>query len=149
MAARGGGGSGAYPTPGAAGVNCRRLACPVFDSVCVLQDMAGWSGMENEMENETSMTAAKREGGHTPGPWVWAMYADGYHLVSETAFIYGSVRQPVGDGPEHADGILRAAAPDLLEALRECLTCEFAVTDKSAIAKAEAAIAQATGAGHD
>ena len=35
---------------------------------------------------------------------------------------------------------------ELLAALRECLECEFAVTDKDAIAKAESAIAAATGA---
>lgn len=44
-----------------------------------------------------------------------------------------------------ANASLIAAASDLLEALIECLECEFAVTDKAAIAKAEAAIAKATG----
>jgi hypothetical protein len=34
---------------------------------------------------------------------------------------------------------------DLLQALQECLQCEFAVTDKAAIAKANIAIAKATG----
>ncbi len=32
---------------------------------------------------------------------------------------------------------------ELLEALKECLNCEFAVTDKAAISKARAAIAKA------
>jgi len=43
------------------------------------------------------------------------------------------------------DARLIAAAPDLLEALKGCLSCEFAVTDKVAIQKADAAIAKAEG----
>jgi hypothetical protein len=39
---------------------------------------------------------------------------------------------------------LIAAAPDLLEALIECLDCEFAVTEKSVVAKARAVIERAT-----
>jgi hypothetical protein len=40
---------------------------------------------------------------------------------------------------------LHAVNQELLEALKECLNCEFAVTDKAAISKARAAIAKAEG----
>jgi hypothetical protein len=40
---------------------------------------------------------------------------------------------------------LHALNGELLEALKECLNCEFAVTDKAAISKARAAIARAEG----
>ena len=40
---------------------------------------------------------------------------------------------------------LHAVNGELLEALQECLNCEFAVTDKAAISKACAAIAKAEG----
>ena len=84
---------------------------------------------------------------HTHGPWA-VDHAFGvgpvsdsddqsYGMVLAVADIYGDNRV--------ADSRLIAAAPDLLEALLECLECEFAVTDRAAIAKAEAAIAKATG----
>ena len=38
---------------------------------------------------------------------------------------------------------LHAQRDALLDALKECLNCEFAVTDKAAISKARAAIARA------
>jgi len=41
---------------------------------------------------------------------------------------------------------LYALNGELLESLKECLNCEFAVTDKAAISKARAAIAKAEGA---
>ena len=40
---------------------------------------------------------------------------------------------------------LSSAAPALLEALIDCLDCEFPVTDKAVIEKARAAIAKAEG----
>jgi len=40
---------------------------------------------------------------------------------------------------------LSSAAPMLLDALIDCLDCEFPVTDKAVIAKARAAIAKAEG----
>jgi hypothetical protein len=40
---------------------------------------------------------------------------------------------------------LHALNGELLEALKECLNCEFAVTDKAAISKARAVIAKAEG----
>ena len=82
---------------------------------------------------------------HTPGPWRavkraqpigWAewevAWSDDGELVCDVVY-------------HEADARLIAAAPELLEALVECLECEFAVTDKAAIEKAQAAIAKATG----
>lgn len=98
---------------------------------------------------------------HTPGPW-FVGYGEGVTGGRAAASVYwdetnvceqvirkgdavvcyvASVRKEDDLLP---DARLIAAAPDLLEALRECLSCEFAVTDKAAIAKAEAAIAKAT-----
>jgi len=97
------------------------------------------------------------EAKHTPGPW--HLEEMGYN--SSSYYIRGSSesgdRLTIGKGavahiprstanPMEANARLIAAAPELLEALIECLECEFAVTDRAAIAKAEAAIAKATGA---
>ena len=97
------------------------------------------------------------EAKHTPGPW----YLEEVGYSSSSYYIRGSfdsgARHTIGKGavahiprstvnPMEANARLIAAAPELLEALIECLECEFAVTDRAAIAKAEAAIAKATGA---
>lgn len=44
-----------------------------------------------------------------------------------------------------ANAALIASAPELYGALVECLECEFAVTDKAAIANARAALKKARG----
>jgi hypothetical protein len=62
---------------------------------------------------------------HTPGPWMFCTDSGG--LVVETAypgskqFLIAQVktRYPAGDGLHHANARLIAAAPDLLEALKE------------------------------
>jgi hypothetical protein len=38
-----------------------------------------------------------------------------------------------------------AAVAELIEALKQCISCEFACTDKEAVARAEAAIAACKG----
>jgi hypothetical protein len=72
-------------------------------------------------------------------PWFWVFAERTLHLQVK-ACSDGFVR-----GENEANARLIAAAPELLAALHECLTCEFAVTDKAAIARAEAAIAKALG----
>jgi hypothetical protein len=69
-----------------------------------------------------------------------------------TSIAYGQSQEHLAYHPEavleeqcRANALLIAAAPELLEALKECLNCEFAVTDKAAISKARAAIAKAIG----
>jgi hypothetical protein len=39
----------------------------------------------------------------------------------------------------------RAAVAELIDALKQCISCEFACTDKEAVARAEAAIAACKG----
>lgn len=98
---------------------------------------------------------------HTPGIWMHG------HSTEFGTFNAGIVYAPNGDGVAQIYGLptngelealshvkygeyvsnarLIAAAPELLEALIECIECEFAVTDRAAITKARAAIAKATG----
>jgi hypothetical protein len=103
---------------------------------------------------------------YSPGPWRWC----GTYLMQDcsgTCWPDAQGREtnpyatpcgyPIADngsaGGEYNscididgdDARLIAAAPDLLEALKECLSCEFGVTEKVAIQKAEAAIAKAEG----
>lgn len=105
------------------------------------------------------MTKAK----HTPGPWrVLPAESDKDYLrVRGTQLgcrykianihqvridgMSDSFRQH-DDAESKANARLIAAAPELLDALTECLECEFAVSEKAAIAQARAAIAKATGA---
>lgn len=87
---------------------------------------------------------------HTPGPWVatnrptfsghdfWTVHS----LQSRDDVVYVTLR--CNDQLE-ANARLIAAAPELLEALEGCLTCEFPVIDRDAVSKALAAIAKATG----
>ncbi|MBX9816058.1 MAG: hypothetical protein K2X76_15275 [Sphingomonas sp.] len=99
---------------------------------------------------------------HTPGPWEWRCFGDGrrredWCLVSLAAIEAGTSSVPaiVADGPDTADGILRAAAPDLLTALiamRERWELysggigHAGQTDDRLMRQADAAIAKATGA---
>lgn len=91
--------------------------------------------------------------GHTPGPWTYRPVgdtefrspdSDDFCIVSPDMTCPGTVWGGSWKDGE-ANARLMAAAPDLLEALIECLTCEFAVTEKTAVAKAQAAIAKAAG----
>lgn len=68
----------------------------------------------------------------------------GYAIYGPSASV--NDEYPKGIPAAEANARVMAAAPDLLAALIECLNCEFAVTDKAAIAMAKAAIAKATGA---
>lgn len=84
---------------------------------------------------------------HTPGPWtvdephqIWSEKAREYVAITQVEDFETLPRDQV-----EANARLIAAAPELLDALEECLSCEFAVTDKQAIAKARVAIAKATG----
>ena len=87
----------------------------------------------------------------TQGPWFTKR--EGWATVYVEARIGGGLLQevaacgPTQQGPEQqeANATLIAAAPELYESLVECLECEFAVTDKAAIAKAEAVLKKARG----
>ena len=100
---------------------------------------------------------------HTPGPWGFVVEPTEVPGVNVRFLVDSPAGNTVtsGQSQEHlqqeygtgiaeaecrANARLIAAAPELLEALIECLECEFAVTDKAAIAKARASIAKATGA---
>ena len=107
---------------------------------------------------------------YTPGPWEAAdldrelfphvfigpelLYSDGSGRFRAMIIVNdGPTPEDVAAGHGYgstletcrANARLIAAAPDLLEALKECLSCEFAVTDKAAIEKARSAIAKAEG----
>ena len=82
---------------------------------------------------------------HTPGPWK-VNYAKFNEVKTSDGARVATCSNLNGLVNLQANARLIAAAPELLDALIECLECEFAVTDKSAIAKAQAAIAKATGA---
>ena len=117
---------------------------------------------------------AKREGGHTAGPWHWVNSVtdepfdfdadwDGDGLpslrtVEEYAgTIYSLPKwildtdEPMQNGNDAANARLIAAAPDLLEALKSLLLTAYSggLLVGEAHRMAEAAIAQATGAGHE
>ena len=82
---------------------------------------------------------------HTPGPWQVSLL-DKYPNEAFVNWPNGFASVNGSRAGREANARLIAAAPDLLAALRECLTCEFAVTDKAVIAKAKSAIARAVGA---
>ena len=90
------------------------------------------------------MTTTKTETKHTPGPWCTGTIAYGsrcdvYQLHTFTQITHCQ---------EPADALLCAAAPELLEALRDMIElCEsYRAGHNSAIAdRARAAIAKATG----
>ena len=87
---------------------------------------------------------------HTPGPWRlfgnWPTYFLQSQNITDRANLWADIcTLNMANGCGMTDSRLISAAPDLLAALRECLACEFAVTDKAAIAQARAAIAKATG----
>ena len=102
---------------------------------------------------------------HTPGPWSWwtscsfrrlSARNDGdvLHAVIQRSDGHPDIRFPNG-GPEGPDARLIAAAPDLLEALRELaddIDARFDMGSAStnpnlrhAVTSARAAIAKATG----
>lgn len=104
---------------------------------------------------------------HTPGPWQWAASTAGtqddvYHVGAEYE-PHGDIctiakQDPQQDGGrsralELANARLIAAAPELLEALEQCLqvACELGAeesrypSDKKAVAIARAALAKAKG----
>ena len=84
----------------------------------------------------------------TPGPWSQSHRKSGngystevYCAAGQTIAILAWYPVPTPAGiatSREANAKLIAAAPDLMAALRECLACEFAVTDRTAIATAEA-----------
>lgn len=86
------------------------------------------------------------ESKHTPGPWT---IAAGRYLLAitpaQTKQIAIFDSDDDWEDEQQANARLIAAAPELLEALEECLTCEFPVIDRDAVSKARAAIAKATG----
>ena len=114
------------------------------------------------------MTATKREGGHTLGPWLaegWDETEEGCAVIavheelglcSPTRGMVAWVTTIAGasfesPGKAYANARLIAAAPDLLEALKSLLLTAYSggLLVGEAHRMAEAAIAQATGAGHE
>lgn len=101
-------------------------------------------------------------GAHTPGPWVKRSAiltgADGSYVVA--AGLGLGLGSDNGDGVRAANARLIAAAPDLLDALKQIVECEkrraadlrhreawkLVKFSEGRIAQAEAAIAKATGA---
>lgn len=96
---------------------------------------------------------------HTPGPWELseAVYKEGFgtyrrvEQVQEFGDVVASVciRHAVNhtlDACGDANSRLIAAAPELLEALKEVLDCDKTQTSFGAVMRARAAIAKATGA---
>lgn len=88
---------------------------------------------------------------HTPAPW-YAVNYGGYITIQSTNF-YENTNILDEDKCERAEdnGLLCAAAPDLLEALKECLEGVHELNDEfqtgwdEVIEKAEAAINKALG----
>lgn len=83
---------------------------------------------------------------YTPGPWVVqeTNFAQQKNVYAQTdkppiATVYGST------GENEANARLIAAAPDLLAALKECITAVDVTMYGMAIHNARAAIAKATG----
>jgi len=82
----------------------------------------------------------------TPGPWVYVFEPDGYRhqILSDDS----QVAQVMPSDSSAADGLLIAAAPDLLEALAvlvEFVEFQASDTNHTAIISARAAISKATG----
>ncbi len=92
---------------------------------------------------------------HTPGPWHLISVGDGPETLAVADATRTSLLTVVTEGRtyfagvyEDADARLIAAAPDLLDALKDALCClEVCGKDYDyAVGKASAAIAKATGA---
>jgi hypothetical protein len=82
---------------------------------------------------------------HTPGPWTYYPESDSScsAIVAPGAFVCEFI-----ESPNEANARLIAAAPDLLEALEDCLrVVEFLASDScpTTIQNAKAALAKATG----
>jgi hypothetical protein len=87
---------------------------------------------------------------HTPGPWVVNGFGGDFIVLARLPRgVAISAKNPPGRGDEIADARLIAAAPDLLEALKECsgrLKIHMKHTeDLMADMKAQKAIARAEG----
>jgi len=91
---------------------------------------------------------------HTPGPWVYVFEPDGYRhqILSDNS----QVAQVFSSDSSEADGLLIAAAPDLLEALlavlHDCEDLDMVSSNQPGRSKgpwlmATEAIAKATGSG--
>lgn len=92
---------------------------------------------------------------HTPGPWVVKPVENeqgGFDIDSEYGY---HIAETIGglDYEEEANARLIAAAPDLLEALRElleaCKDAKFASDPFDSMPNARTAIAKATGEKHE
>lgn len=69
------------------------------------------------------MTDPEQTAAHTPGPWVWAKNHRGLYALDSDVLAYADYEGmwvPFGSTGE-ANARLIAAAPDLLEALKDCL----------------------------
>jgi hypothetical protein len=85
---------------------------------------------------------------HTPGPWRWFNYPDGRKLLTgrDCAVIHCADAPMTCDPP---DASLIAAAPDLLDALKDCVAAfgGRSANPDAIPASALAAIAKAEGRG--
>jgi hypothetical protein len=65
---------------------------------------------------------------HTPGPWTYEVEKVSGPSLSDATFLFahgdviGKVYESAGQGNSQANACLAAAAPDLLEALREAMS---------------------------
>ena len=105
------------------------------------------------------MSETKEQGKHTPGPWKIAEedvtanlngWRRNFILVHSTVYNHGQTALvPNGmDERGEANASLIAAAPELLEALRNCvdgLGCQPGYVNTLALTRAQAAIAKAEG----
>ncbi len=93
-------------------------------------------------------TASRNRAVHTPGPWKWEAAPPGY-LITTTVMMPEIVLAEVFDDEDgEPDVRLIAAAPDLLEALREMIyffNWDIEADRERAHEAAEAAIAKAEG----
>lgn len=85
---------------------------------------------------------------HTPGPWEAGQYGNSFIVTAKGGMYDVAVVRNIGNEDNAANARLIAAAPDLLEALRQ-LRDAFIVTSvemqADAMRAARAAIAKATG----
>jgi hypothetical protein len=97
---------------------------------------------------------------HTPGPWTYEVEKASGPSLSDATYLFahgdvlGKVYEIATQGNSQANARLCAAAPDLLEALRECSVrldaCRMVIADadaremvRASVMKARAAIARA------
>lgn len=104
--------------------------------------------MQDLHTQQHDQNVIKRQGGHTPGPWV----EDGLYICfgeAASGVTLAKVFEATDDGVgDHANARLMAAAPDLLEALQGAIQVwegDGTTNIGDWLANAHTAIAKATG----